>query len=44
MKKIDAVENENTGIGSSVLAKTSRGETASMSDLERIFMELDCDF
>ena len=44
MKKMDIIENENIGIGSSILAKTSRGETVSMSILEKICMELDCDF
>ena len=44
MKKMDLVENENIGISSSTLAKMSRGETVSMSILEKICMELDCDF
>ena len=44
MKKMDLVENENIGISSSTLAKMSRGETVSMSVLEKICMELDCDF
>ncbi len=44
MKKMDLVENENIGISSSILAKMSRGETVSMSILEKICMELDCDF
>ena len=43
MKKMD-LENENIGISSSTLAKMSRGETVSMSILEKICMELDCDF
>ena len=38
------VENENIGISSSTLAKMSKGETVSMSVLEKICMELDCDF
>lgn len=44
MKKMDFVENENIGISSSTLVKMSRGETVSMSVLEKICMELDCDF
>ena len=44
MKKMDLVENENIGISSSTLAKMSRCETVSMSVLEKICMELDCDF
>lgn len=44
MKKMDLVENENIGISSSTLAKMSRDETVSMSVLEKICMELDCDF
>lgn len=44
MKKMDLVENENIGISSSTLAKMSRGETVSMSVLEKICIELDCDF
>lgn len=44
MKKMDLVENENIGISSSTRAKMSRGETVSMSVLEKICMELDCDF
>ena len=44
MKKMDLVENKNIGISSSTLAKMSRGETVSMSVLEKIWMELDCDF
>ena len=35
MKKIDLVENESIGISSSTLAKMSRGESVSMSVLER---------
>ena len=44
MKKMDLVENENIGISSSTLAKMSRGEAVSMSILEKICQELDCDF
>lgn len=44
MKKMHFVENENIGISSSTLAKMGRGETVSMSILEKICMELDCDF
>ena len=44
MKKMDLVENENIGISSSTLAKMSRGETVSMNILEKICIELDCDF
>ena len=44
MKKMDLVENENIGISSSTLAKMSHGEPISMSILERICQELDCDF
>ncbi len=44
MKKMDLVENEKIGISSSTLAKMSRGETVSMSVLEKICTELDCDF
>ena len=44
MKKMDLVENEKIGISSSTLAKMSRGETVSMNILEKICLELDCDF
>ncbi|RHO56684.1 XRE family transcriptional regulator [Eubacterium sp. AM05-23] len=44
MKKMDLVENENIKISSSTLAKMSRGEFVSMSVLEKICSELDCDF
>ena len=44
MKKMDLVENKNIGISSSTLAKMSRGEIVSMSVLEKICIELDCDF
>ena len=40
MKKMDLVENKNIGISSSTLAKMSRGETVSMSVLEKICKEL----
>ena len=42
MKKMDLVEE--LGISTSTLAKMSRGETVSMSVLEKICTELDCDF
>ena len=41
MKKMDLVENENIGISSSTLAKMSRGETVSMSVLEKIGREVE---
>lgn len=44
MKKMDLVENENIKISSSTLAKMSRGKFVSMSVLEKICSELDCDF
>ena len=44
MKKMDLVENENIGISSSTLAKMSHGEAVSMSILEKICQELECDF
>ena len=44
MKKMDLVENENIGISSSTLAKMSKGEAISLSILEKICEELDCDF
>ncbi len=44
MKKMDLVENKNISISSSTLAKMSHGEAVSMSILERICQELDCDF
>ena len=43
-EKDGSVENENIGISSSTLAKMSKGETVSMSILEKICLELDCDF
>lgn len=42
MKKMDLVEK--IGISSSTLAKMSKGEAVSMSILEKICEELDCDF
>ena len=44
MKKMDLVENENIGMSSSTLAKMSRGEAISISILEKICQELNCDF
>ena len=44
MKKMDLVENKNIGISSSTLAKMSRGDAVSISILEKICQELDCDF
>lgn len=44
MKKMDLVENENIGISSSTLAKMSKGEAVSITILEKICEELDCDF
>ncbi len=42
MKKMDLVEK--IGISSSTLAKMSKGETVSMSIMEKICKELNCDF
>lgn len=42
MKKMDLVDK--VGISSSTLAKMSKGETVSMSVLEKICDQLDCDF
>lgn len=42
MKKMDLVEK--IGISSSTLAKMSKGEAVSMSIMEKICEELDCDF
>lgn len=42
MKKIDLIER--VGISSSTLAKMSKGEVVSLSILEKICEELDCDF
>lgn len=44
MKKMDLVENKNISISSSTLAKMSKGEAISLSILEKICDELDCDF
>ena len=44
MKKRALVENENIGISTSTLAKMTKGETVSLSILEKICAELDCDF
>lgn len=44
MKKMDFVENKNIGISSSTLARMGKGANVSMSVLEKICMELDCDF
>ena len=41
MKKVDLVER--LGISSSTIAKMTKGETVSMSILEKICQELDCD-
>ena len=42
MKKMDLIAQ--VGISSSTLAKMSKGETVSMSILEKICDKLDCDF
>ena len=42
MKKMDLVEK--IGISSSTLAKMSKGEAVSMSIMEKICEELECDF
>ena len=42
MKKMDLVEK--IGISSSTLAKMSKGEAVSMSIIEKICEELNCDF
>lgn len=42
MKKMDLVEK--IGISSSTLAKMSKGEAVSMSIMEKICEELNCDF
>lgn len=41
---MDFVENKNIGISSSTLARMGKGANVSMSVLEKICMELDCDF
>lgn len=43
-EKMELVESENTGISGSTLAKMSKGEVVPMSILEKICLELDCDF
>lgn len=42
MKKMDLIEE--IGISSSTLAKMSKGETVSLTILEKICDKLDCDF
>ncbi|MDE6015884.1 MAG: helix-turn-helix transcriptional regulator [Acetatifactor sp.] len=42
MKKMDLIEE--VGISSSTLAKMSKGETVSLTILEKICDKLDCDF
>lgn len=42
MKKMDLIDR--VGISSSTLAKMSKGEIASLTILEKICEELDCDF
>lgn len=42
MKKMDLIEK--VGISSSTLAKMSKGETVSLTILEKICDKLDCDF
>lgn len=42
MKKMDLIDR--VGISSSTLAKMSKGEIVSLSVLEKICQELDCDF
>lgn len=42
MKKIDLINK--LGISSSTIAKMTRGETVSMSIMEKVCNELDCDF
>ena len=44
MQKMDLVNNEKIGISSSTLAKMSKGEPVTLSILEKICEELDCDF
>ena len=41
---MEIIDRQEYEISSSTLAKMSRGETVSMSVLEKICMELDCDF
>ena len=42
MKKVELINN--LGISSSTVAKMTKGETVSMSIMEKICDELDCDF
>lgn len=42
MKKMDLIDR--VGISSSTLAKMSKGESVSLTILEKICEELDCDF
>ena len=42
MKKVDLINN--LGISSSTVAKMTKGETVSMSIMEKICDELECDF
>lgn len=42
MKKMDLIDR--VGISSSTLAKMSKGEIVSLSVLEKVCQELDCDF
>lgn len=42
MKKVDLINK--LGISSSTVAKMTKGETVSMSIMEKICDELDCDF
>lgn len=42
MKKMDLIDR--VGISSSILAKMSKGEIVSLTILEKICEELDCDF
>lgn len=42
MKKVDLINK--LGISSSTIAKMTRGETVSMSIMEKVCKELDCDF
>lgn len=42
MKKVDLIKK--LGISSSTIAKMTKGETVSMSIIEKLCDELDCDF
>lgn len=42
MKKVDLINN--LGISSSTIAKMTKGETVSLTILEKICEQLDCDF